>query len=115
MNMTNPISIDRIAKQFCETAGDMVSNDRASAHGDANRCFDIVARLWSQYLLTNIAGNQVPIMMVLLKIARSMNGNFNKDDYIDMCGYSALAGEMATKQFEAADGDQTKYRGKVNE
>lgn len=113
--MTNPISIDRIAKQFCETAGDMITNDRANAHGDASRFFDIVARLWSQYLLIDIAGNQVPIMMVLFKIARSMNGNFNKDDYIDMCGYSALAGEMATKQFEDANEDQSKYRGRVNE
>ena len=36
-------------------------------------------------------------MMVLLKLARIKNGKFNEDDYVDMCGYSALAGEIATK------------------
>jgi hypothetical protein len=110
--MVNPISINRIAKQYCETAGDLVSNDRAQTHGDASKSFDIVARLWSAYLTTNIAGSQVPLMMMMFKVARSMNGNFNKDDYVDMCGYAALAGEMATKQFEVdANGDNKLYRG----
>jgi hypothetical protein len=109
--MTKPISIDRIAKQFCETAADMITGDRASTHGDASVNFDRIANLWSAYLHTNIAGSQVPVMMVLMKIARSTGGDFNKDDYIDMCGYAALAGEMATKQFEDAGEDNRVYRG----
>jgi hypothetical protein len=71
--------------------------------------------LWSAYLHKDIAGNQVPIMMTLLKIARSTGGDYNEDDYIDMCGYSALAGEMAAKQFEQANGDNRLYRGRKDE
>jgi hypothetical protein len=32
--------------------------------------------------------------MVLLKLARTKAGNHNDDDYIDACGYSAIAGEL---------------------
>ncbi len=35
--------------------------------------------------------------MVCLKLARSIGGGFNADDYIDMAGYAALAGECAAK------------------
>ena len=110
--MVNPISINKIAKQFCETAADLLTGDRASAHGEASVNFDRIALLWSAYLHTSIAGNQVPVMMALLKIARSTGGDYNEDDYIDMCGYSALAGEMAAKQFEQANGDNRLYRGR---
>jgi hypothetical protein len=32
--------------------------------------------------------------MVLLKLARTKAGQHNVDDYIDACGYSAIAGEF---------------------
>lgn len=33
--------------------------------------------------------------MVALKIARSQQGNFHADDYVDLAGYAGLAGECA--------------------
>ncbi|MGZ8887971.1 MAG: DUF6378 domain-containing protein [Halobacteriota archaeon] len=37
------------------------------------------------------------VFMVFLKMARSVNGDFLKDDYVDMAAYCALAGEEAAK------------------
>lgn len=36
--------------------------------------------------------------MICLKLARSVGGQFNPDDYIDMAGYAALAGECAARK-----------------
>ena len=36
--------------------------------------------------------------MTLLKIARSQGGSFNLDDFVDACGYSAIAGEIISKR-----------------
>ena len=36
--------------------------------------------------------------MVLLKIARTQAGSHNIDDYVDACGYAAIAGEIAENQ-----------------
>ena len=35
------------------------------------------------------------IFMVFLKLARSQQGEFKLDDYVDMAAYAALAGESA--------------------
>jgi hypothetical protein len=43
--------------------------------------------------------------MLLLKVARAKFGNPSSDTYIDMVGYSAIAGELA-------DEDNKKYRDK---
>lgn len=37
------------------------------------------------------------MFMVFLKMARSVNGAFRKDDYVDMAAYCGLAGEEAAK------------------
>ena len=40
-------------------------------------------------------------MMILLKIARTKIGTRTKDTYVDMAGYSAIAGEI---EFRGKDG-----------
>ena len=42
-----------------------------------------------------IRDRDVATMMVLLKIARTQAGSHNVDDYVDACGYAAIAGEIA--------------------
>ena len=37
------------------------------------------------------------MFMVQLKIARMNSGTFNIDDYIDACGYIALAGQLESE------------------
>lgn len=42
----------------------------------------------------------VAMMMVLFKTGRIMSGKVNPDNYIDLAGYAACAGEIATRGAE---------------
>ena len=44
-----------------------------------------------------IAPEDVAMMMVLLKVGRLMTGDYLADNYVDICGYVACAGEIARK------------------
>ena len=77
-----------------QRADKLVSSDREIEHGDAKKNFDMVAELWSTYLGYDIFPHEVPMMMALYKIARTTENPSNLDNYVDTCGYSALAGEQ---------------------
>lgn len=36
-------------------------------------------------------------MMILMKVARNASGVYKDDNYIDICGYAALGGEIASR------------------
>ena len=92
--------------EILEKTQKLVSNDRAKKHGDKVSTHENIARLWSSYLQNKtklkitILPEDVANMMALLKIARTQEGEHNEDDYVDACGYSAIAGEIATKRTE---------------
>ena len=75
----------------------LTSSDREVEHGDASKNFDMVADFWSTYLGVDIFPHEVPMMMVLYKIARTTENPKNVDNYVDTCGYGALAGEQVPK------------------
>ena len=82
------------AQDVCLRAADLVAGDRARQHGDAGETHGHIARLWAAYLGAPITNHDVALMMVLLKVARTQNGSSNPDDYLDICGYAAIAGEI---------------------
>ena len=79
----------------------LVSKDREEKHGNKVRNHENIASLWSAYFQNKYKLNilvlpeDVANLMTLLKIARTQAGKHNLDDYIDACGYSAIAGEIA--------------------
>jgi hypothetical protein len=89
------------AGEIAAKAGRLVQGSRAKTHGDIVKNHDNIARLWSEYLrgrfidLQPIDAGDVALMMVLLKIARTKTGQYNPDDFVDMAGYAAVAGEIA--------------------
>tara|TARA_B100001250_G_C19634008_1_gene715074 strand:+ start:794 stop:949 length:156 start_codon:yes stop_codon:yes gene_type:complete len=50
-----------------------------------------------------VNAHDVAILMLLLKIARTKSGNPTEDTYIDMVGYSAIAGEVCEDSKEHRD------------
>lgn len=81
-----------------DTAKDLVTTDRAEQHGDAEANFTMIASYWNTHLglIDFIKVDDVPIMMSLMKIARLHgDGTKNLDNYIDVCGYMSLGGEIA--------------------
>ena len=82
------------AQETLKIAASLISGARAKKHGDMFHSHDRIARFWSAYLGNTINAHDVACMMALLKIARTQCGETNPDDYIDIAGYAAIAGEL---------------------
>ena len=80
---------------YIDKAKDIVYTDREKTHGNKKINHYNIAKMWSAYLDFDISGRDVALMMVLLKVARTKAGSHNTDDYVDMVGYSSIAGELA--------------------
>lgn len=90
---------DSIAASILEEAAGIVVGSRSATHGDKERSFQVIANLWEAYITgRKIDGPITPFdvaqMMVLLKIARSIQGTMVRDHAVDACGYAAIAGEL---------------------
>jgi|TARA_R110000824_G_scaffold105041_2_gene248811 hypothetical protein len=90
-------------EEILKQAQDLVSGDRNDTHGDAFENHAEIAEFWNIYLdkklqpMASITAEDVALMMVLLKISRNTQGNkSNIDNFIDMCGYAAIAGEISS-------------------
>ena len=49
---------------------------------------------------TNLTETQGWMFMLFLKMSRANGGSFQRDDYVDLSAYAALAGECAAKESE---------------
>ena len=88
--------------EILEAANKLVNGDRRQDYGDARESFARVADLWGAYLDTKITPHAVAVMMVLFKASRTCTG-VKDDTYIDMAGYAALAGWLATHKERHGD------------
>lgn len=77
-----------------DTAAALVSGDRQATYGDAEEMHQSIADLWTAYAGVELTAVDVAAMMVLMKVARSKGPRKHTDNWIDICGYAALAGEM---------------------
>ena len=50
--------------------------------------------MWTTYKGVEFTPHDVPVMLALLKVARIKQNPEHVDNYVDMCGYGALAGEQ---------------------
>ncbi len=71
-----------------------VIEDRDKSHGDFKKNFTHIAESWSKYLGKTLHPQDVAMMMILLKIARIKDGEYNEDDWIDIIGYANLGGQL---------------------
>ena len=88
-------------EEILKKAKEIISNDRNVSNGDAFKNHAEIAEFWNIFLdnklrpMSNITAADVAIMMILLKISRHTQGEkFNLDNFVDMAGYSAIAGEI---------------------
>lgn len=84
-------------KEILSAAEQCVCTSRQEEYGPIENNFALIARLWREYLDTDkpITAHDVAVMMALLKIARIASGQTKEDNYVDLCGYAACAGEIA--------------------
>ena len=94
------------AQSVLTKAAELVSGDRAEAHGDMWETHDNIARLWNGYLhnVKSLTAHDVANMMELLKIARRKSGKRKEDDYVDGAGYAGVAFQCASKEIKVMFG-----------
>ena len=95
--------------EILNKAKEYVTVDRQKVHGDAEDNFATIAALWKTYIeqacicgedTLTILPEDVAAMMVLMKVARIAGGSpDHADNWIDICGYAACGGEIATKGY----------------
>ena len=85
---------------LCE-AMQCITVDRAATHGDAEDSFQTIADVWSWWLCNRplpddpLTAADVAMMMALFKVGRIAGNKTHDDNYVDLAGYAALAGEMS--------------------
>lgn len=103
------------AAKLLTTAAEIVEGSRQQTHGKKERSFETIAAFWNVYMrrrditrMRLLEGSDVAAMMMLLKLARAIEGEPNADHWVDMAGYAGLMGELATgsaDHTESAEGD----------
>lgn len=95
--------------EILDSAKEIVNKDREEQYGSPEDNFATIAEFWTTYVKTkcvslgtdvNISPAYVGDMMILLKMARIAGGSEKADNFIDIAGYSACAGELMSKKNE---------------
>lgn len=93
--------------EILEKARQCVCGDREHDYGKPENNFETIGLLWGVYLraahpdfakvmpINGIDAKDVAVMMALLKAARIATGS-SPDSFVDLAGYAACAGEIAT-------------------
>ena len=86
-------------KTILDAAEKCVCHDRQDTHGRPEDSFGAIADLWTAYL--DIGRDITPVdvaqMMILLKVGRAKENPKHQDNWVDMAGYAACAGEIAAE------------------
>lgn len=88
--------------EILKAAERCVCTDRNQQYGEPEDNFRIIAALWNVYLFGRGAKSQlnpadVGAMMALFKLGRIATGGDKADNFIDLAGYAACAGEISTE------------------
>jgi len=98
---------ERVRTQILQEAESLVSGNREEEHGEFWKNAYLTSKLWHGYTGYDIQPEQVPVMLALLKIARSVGArqqdSGGRDNFVDAAGYLALAAEL--DQFDPEDID----------
>jgi hypothetical protein len=98
-----------------DKAKSVITGEREQQYGSPEDNFKIIAALWDAYLDARydsvdtfdengeydgyeIDAHDVAVMMCLLKIGRIASGRTTEDNYVDLAGYAACAGEIAESE-----------------
>lgn len=98
--MTRKECLDAAAKTICE--------DREEQYGAPGDNFAVIAEMWEAYLSSRcipsecrvyLDAGDVAMMLALMKVGRiATSPSAKPDSFIDLAGYTALAGEIMTRE-----------------
>lgn len=96
-------------KDIIEAIEKAVLVDRQETYGKPEDSFNLIADLWQVYLSFKIKnnpksllilGDDVAVMMALMKIARIAKSPSHADNWIDLAGYAVCGGEVASQNLQ---------------
>lgn len=83
--------------EILEAARKCVCGEREREYGRPENNFALIGKLWGgAYTGTRYSAKDVAMMLALLKVARIKTG-VKGDSFVDLAGYAACAGEIATE------------------
>ena len=82
--------------EILQKAEACVCGHREQEYGSPENNFQTIADLWRAYKGIDFTAVDVAMMMALLKIARIQSGTTTEDSFVDLAGYAACGGELAT-------------------
>ena len=82
--------------EILEEARRCVCGEREQEYGTPENNFALVGKLWEAYSGQPFSAKDVAMMLALLKVARIKTG-VKGDSFVDLAGYAACAGEIATQ------------------
>lgn len=100
--------------EYLEKSKQTICNDRQDQYGEPEDSFGVIGTLWKSYKGVDFSAHDVAIMMALLKIARIATGQPKPDNYIDLAGYAACAGEISDRKNKLASPAVTFYDKHLN-
>lgn len=88
--------------EILKAAERCVCTDRNQQYGEPEDNFRTISMLWSVYLCARgmdqpLGAADVGAMMALFKLGRIATGGNKADNFIDLAGYAACAGEISTE------------------
>ena len=88
-------------QEILEAATKCVCGDRDKQYGSPEYSFNRIAGYWNEHLAYKLEAPITPVdvavMMALLKVARIDGGRMTDDSWIDLAGYAACGGELASE------------------
>lgn len=77
-----------------DQASSLIYGARAEAYGHYPEEAARLAAMWSAFLGVEIIPEQVPAMMVMLKLSRLAQSPCHLDSWVDIAGYAGCAGKF---------------------
>lgn len=95
--------------EILKAAERCVCTDRNQQYGEPEDNFRTISMLWSVYLCARgmdqpLGAADVGAMMALFKLGRIATGGDKADNFIDLAGYAACAGEISTESGRTHEG-----------
>lgn len=84
--------------EILATASRYVTQERSMTHGDARDSFTVLGKVWGARLGIELRPEHVAIMLGDLKTVRAWDNPAHSDNWVDMAGYAACGGEIATEE-----------------
>lgn len=98
MDNSSSTYVKTVREKVLEEAKHCICGDRDKQYGSPEKSFDLIAQYWGIYLGLELKSSDVAALMILFKLARQQNRS-KRDNWIDICGYSACGAEIDEKEF----------------